>query len=192
MASPPDRRRPSLRGARAWIAGGLRVRGAVWLCSMVWVVIGACGAVYLAVAFAHPGYGEGLLIPPTIQWPGEPQVLNAVAVTAEVTWFLLAGPVLLAGLVWILWHRRGGRARSWRRAAGWTASWVAGLSLVGQTKVLASAGLDGASSGLVIGALAICAAWLVLGALMSRMLVATATRRSDVSTTGTEHAARLA
>lgn len=193
--SQPGRRWSSFRDARVLVVRGLRLRGWVWLLSMLWVVIGACGAVYLIVAFAHPGYGEGLLIPPTIEWPGEPQVMNAAAVVGEVTWFLLAFPVLIAGFVWLI-ALRGWRPRNWLRITGWTGSWVAGLALVGQTKNFASAGLSGASSRLVVGELAIFAAWLVLGALMTWMLAVPRARRPDVpapadTPTGKPHEASL-
>lgn len=155
--------------ARALLTRSFHVRGWVWLLSMLWVAIGAGGAVYLLVAFAHPGYGEGLLIPPTIEWPGEPQVINAVAVVGEVTWILLAGPVLLAGFVWLI-ALRGWRPRNLLRVAAWTGSWVAGLALVNQTGDFASAGLRGTSSRLVVGELAIGGAWLALGILMTWIL----------------------
>jgi hypothetical protein len=40
-ASPPGARWPSFRDARALITGGLRVRGWVWLLSMLWAAAGA-------------------------------------------------------------------------------------------------------------------------------------------------------
>ena len=40
-ASPPGRRWPSVRDARALVTGGLRVRGWTWSLSMVWVAAGA-------------------------------------------------------------------------------------------------------------------------------------------------------
>lgn len=166
-----------LADARASLTPSFLVRGWVWLLSMLWVAIGAGGAVYLMVAFAHPGYGEGLLIPPTIEWPGEPQVINAVAVVAEVTWFLLAGPVLLAGFIWLI-RLRGWRSRNWLRVAAWTGSWVAGLALVNQTGDFARAGLGGTSTRLIVGDLAVCAAWLALGTLMSWILAVPWVRRS--------------
>jgi len=113
-ASPPGRKWPSGRDTRALVIGGLRVRSWTWLLSMLWVVIGAGGAIYATVAFSHPGYGEGLLIPPTIQWPGEPQVIDAVGVIAEVAWALLPVPLLVAGFV----RLRGWRPRNWLRIAG--------------------------------------------------------------------------
>ena len=173
-ASQPGRRWPSVRDARALVTGGLRVRGWTWLLSMLWVVIGAGGAVYATVAFSHPGYGEGLLIPPTIQWPGEPQVIIDVGVIAEVVWVLLPAPLLVAGFV----GRRGWRSRNWLRVAGWAGSWVAGLALMIQAAEWAVAGEDGTRGVLTIGEMAICAAWLMLGAVMTWILAAPAPPRA--------------
>ena len=146
-ASPPGRSWPSFRDVRALAIGGLRVRGWTWLLSMLWVVIGAGGAVYATVAFSHPGYGEGLLIPPNIQWPGEPPVIIDVGVIAEVAWGLLSGPLLVAGFV--------------RQAAEW-----------------AAAGMYGTRGVLRAGEVAIGAAWLMLGAVITWILAAPAPPRA--------------
>ena len=169
-ASPPGTRWPSFRDARALVIGGVRVRGWTWLLSMLWVVIGAGGAIYATVAFSRPGYGEGWLIPPTIQWPGEPQVINAVGVIAEVAWGLLSGPLLVAGFV----RLRGWRPRNWLRVTGWAGSWVAGLALMIQAAEWAAAGESGTRGVLRVGEMAICAAWLMLGAAMTWVLAAPA------------------
>jgi hypothetical protein len=173
-ASPPGARWPSFRDARALVIGGLRVRGWTWLLSMLWVVIGAGGAIYATVAFSHPGYGEGLLIPPTLQWPGEPQVINAVGVIAEVAWLLLSSPLLVAGFV----RLRGWRPRNWIRVAGWAGSWAAGLALMIQAAEWAAAGEGGTRDALRVGEIAICAAWLMLGAVMTWILAAPAPPRA--------------
>jgi hypothetical protein len=164
--SAPGRKWPSFRDARALVIGGARVRGWTWLLSMLWVVIGASGAVYAVVAFSHPGYGEGLLVPPNLQWPGEPQVIIDVGVIAEVVWGLLSAPVLVAGFV----RLRGWRPRNWLRVAGWAGSWVTGLALMNQTADWAAAGEGGTRGVLSVGELAICAAWLALGGAMTWIL----------------------
>ena len=43
------------------VIAGLRVRGWTWLLSMLWVVIGAGGAIYATVTFTHVGYGQGVI-----------------------------------------------------------------------------------------------------------------------------------
>ena len=178
-ANAPGRRRPSFRDARALITGGLRVRGSTWLLSMLWVVIGAGGAIYATVAFSHPGYGEGLLIPPTIQWPGEPQVIIDVGVIAEVAWVLLSVLLLVAGFV----RLHGWRPRNWLRVAGWAGSWVAGLALMDQAAEWAVAGEGGTRGVLIVGEMAICAAWLVLGAVMTSVLAKPPSRERDLPAT---------
>jgi hypothetical protein len=178
-ANPPGRRWPSFRDAWALVIGGLRVRGWVWLLSMVWVVIGAGGAIFAIVAFAQPWYTEVLIVPKTIQWPGEPQLIIDAAPLAEVTWGLLAVPVLVAGFV----RLRGWQSGNWLRIAGWAGSWVAGLALMVQAAEWVAAGLDGNRDVLRVGEMAICAAWLLLGAAMTWILAVPPARRSDVPST---------
>ncbi len=169
-ASPPGARWPSFRDARALVIGGARVRGWTWLISMLWVMIGAGGAIYGTVTFSHVGYGQGVMW--MVQWPGEPQVIIDVAVIALPVWVLLSVPVLVAGFVRI----RGWRPRKWLRVAGWAGSWVAGLALMNQTADLAAAGEGGARGVLSVGELAICAAWLALGGAMTWILSGPQTR----------------
>ncbi len=173
-ASPPGRKWPSVRDTRALAIGGLRVRGWTWLLSMLWVVIGASAAIYAVITLSHPGYGQGDVFRPMFQWPGEPMVIIAVGITAQVVWMLLPIPVLVAGFV----RLRGWRPRNWLRAAGWTGSWVAGLSLMITAGEWANAGMDGNRGVLSVGEMAICAAWLMLGAVMTWILAAPAPPRA--------------
>lgn len=181
-SSPPGRKWPSFRDARALVTGGLRARGRTWSLSMLWVVIGAGGAIYATVVLSHPDYNEVLLIPPTAQWPGEPQVINDVGVIAEVAWLLLSVPVLVAGLVWL----GGWRPRSWVRAAAWAGSWVAGLALMNQAADWVRAGVGYTRGVLSVRELAICAAWLLLGGAMTWILAVPPARRSDVPITSSQ------
>src|SRR5262249_24617737 len=85
-------------------------------------------------------------------------VIIDVGVIAEVIWGLLTGPLLVAGFV---------RLRGWRlRAAGWAGSWVAGLALMNQAADWAAVGLNSTSGIRSVGEMAICAAWLMLGAVI--------------------------
>jgi len=145
------------------VIGGLRVRGWTWSLSMLWVVIGAGGAIYGTVTFSHVGYGQGAMW--MVQWPGEPQVVIDVAVVALPVWVLLSVPVLVAGF-----RRLRGLPRKGIRVAGWAGSWVAGLVLMNQTADWAAAGEGGTRGVLSVGELAICAAWLALGAVMTWIL----------------------
>jgi hypothetical protein len=183
-ASPPDARWPSFRAARALVIGGLRVRGWTWLLSMAWVALGAGGAIYATVTFTHPGYGQGVIW--MVQWPGEPQVIIAVAVVALPVWALLSGPLLVAGFI----RLRGWRPRSWLRVAGWSGSWVAGLALMNQTADFASAGEGGGARGVLsVGEMAIGAAWLALGGAMTWILSGPQTR-ADSSVSDSKAATR--
>src|ERR1019366_1474837 len=147
-----------VNGHMALITGSFRVRGWVWLLSMLWVVIGAGGAIYATVTFTHTGYGEGFR--GMLQWPGEPQMIIDVGVTTEVVWVLLSAPLLVSRFV----RLRGWRQCNWLRVAAWAGSWVAGLALLYQSAEWAVAGEDGNRSVLSVGEMAICAAWLALGA----------------------------
>jgi len=175
-ASKPGARWPSFRDARALVIGGLRVRGWAWLLSMLWVALGAGGAIYGTVTFSHGDYGQGVIW--MVQWYGEPQVIIDVAVVALPVWVLLSVPVLVAGFV----RLRGWRPRNGLRVAGWAGSWVAGLVLMNQTADLAAAG-EGSSRGfLSVGEMVICAAWLALGGAMTWILSGPQTRaESSVS-----------
>ena len=163
-----------VNGHMALITGSFRVRGWVWLLSMLWVVIGAGGAIYATVTFTHTGYGEGFR--GMLQWPGEPQMIIDVGVTTEVVWVLLSAPLLVSGFV----RLRGWRQCNWLRVAAWAGSWVAGLALLYQSAEWAVAGEDGNRSVLSVGEMAICAAWLALGAAMTWILAVPPARRSDV------------
>jgi hypothetical protein len=149
---------------------------------MLWVVIGAGGAIYATVALSHPGYSEVLLIPPTIQWQREPQLIIDAAPIAELAWGLLSVPLLIAGFV----RLRGWRPRNWIRVAVWASSWVAGLALMIQAKEWVAAGLDGTSGALRVGEIAICAAWLALGAAMTWILAGPAHGRDVPDTSSGE------
>ncbi len=170
------------RDERALITGGLWARGWVWLLPMLWVVIGAGAAIYATVVLSHADYNEVLLIPPTVQWAGEPQVIYWVGQIAEVGWLLLSVPVLVAGIV----RLRGWRPRSRVRAAAWAGSWVTGLELMNQASDWVGVRLGETRGVLSIGELAICAAWLVLAALMTWILAVPAARRSDVPSTSSQ------
>lgn len=142
---------------------------------MLWVVIGAGGAIYAVVAFSHPGYGQGDVFRPMFQWPGEPMAVIAVGITAQVIWMLLPVPVLVAGF-----FRLSGWPRNWLRVAGWAGSWLAGLVLMITAGQWANAGMDGNRGLLSVGEMAICAAWLGLGAVITWILAAPAPRADCV------------
>jgi hypothetical protein len=144
----------------------LRGRGLAWWLAALWVVIGAAGAAFAVITIAHTGYDEDLLIPPTTQWPAEPQLLIDVAAIAEVAWLLLSVPVLVAGFV----RLRGWRPGKWFRMAAWVGSWAAGMALMNQTADWAAADMGATRGFLSVGELAVCLGWLVLGVAMTWIL----------------------
>jgi hypothetical protein len=159
-ASAPGRRWPSFRDARALVIGGLRVRGWTWLLSMVWVAAGAVITGYIFYA-TTPNYisadidGTGI-----IGFSAGPAAVQIAAVLASVAWLALPLPVLIAGFI----RLRGWRSANWIRTAAWAGAWIAGAALL----LLARA--RGNSPEVSWGELPVCAAWLVLGAVMTWIL----------------------
>jgi hypothetical protein len=187
-ASPPGRRWPSFRDARALVIGGLRVRGWAWFLSILWVGTGAAGAGYIFFLSTHvpaiPTYSH---IP---CWVGEPGVFIAAGYLGAAAWLVLTIPVLASGLI----RLRGSELR----AAAWAGVWAAGIALIfpvarWQTSAPATKACDN-SSGCILtgyryavvswGELAICAAWLALGAVMTWILARPAHGGSERVPTG--------
>src|SRR5258706_2866926 len=134
----PGRRRHSFRDALAQILGGMRGHGWVWRLSMLWVVMGAGGAVY---AFVCTTVGcttsqctndEFLFV----LWNGEPGLIAAVGNLAETAWPLLTVLLLVAGFV----RLRGWRRRNWLRTAAWAGAWVPGIGFAAFLAIAARAG----------------------------------------------------
>jgi hypothetical protein len=154
---------------RALILRELRVRGWVWLLSMLWVVMGAGGAGYAFVCTilgctTNQCTNDEFWLP---LYNGEPGVIAAVGNLAETAWPLLAVLLLVAGLV----RLRGWRRRNLLRAAAWTGAWVAGFVLMGLIVVAGLAWANGSGAPNVAwGELPVFALWLVLGAVMTHVL----------------------
>jgi hypothetical protein len=168
MAGAPGGRWPSFREARALILGGLRVRGWVWRLAMLWAVLGAGGALY-GFACATVGCTTRLCTDEEfwfLPFNGEPAVIADVAALAAGVWVLLTGPLLVAGFV----RLRGWRPRNWRPAAAWAGAWLAGCALMAVAVVVAGIGSEAPSLGWGALELPIFAAWLALGAKMTRVL----------------------
>jgi hypothetical protein len=168
-ASRPGRNWPSVRDARALVIGGLRVRGWTWSLSMLWVAAGAVITGYIFYA-TTPNYisadiaGTGL-----IGFQAGPAAVQIVAVLALAVWVALSLSIPIAGFI----RLRGWRPANWLRAAAWAGAWIAGAVLLELAHAL------GNSPGVSWGELAVCAAWLVLGAVMTWILAIPA-RRSDI------------
>jgi hypothetical protein len=177
-ASPRGRNWPSFRDARALVIGGLRVRGRVWWLSILWAGIGAAGAGYFFFVTTKPFTNADFWIP---LWNTEPEVISIAAYLAVVAWLVLPIPVLVAGF----FQLRGRRPGKWLRAAAWASAWLVGFALMRQAAVWeeyparyltytcgkGGCGLNDYGPAVVSwGELAICAAWLALGAVMTRIL----------------------
>jgi len=163
-ASPPGRRWPSCRDARALMIGGLRVRGWTWSLSMLWVAAGAVITGYIFYATTGPLISADIVGTGFIGYDAGPAAVQIAAVLALVAWVALPLPVLIAGFI----RLRGWRRGRWLRAAAWAGAWIAGAALLG----LASSW--GNTPGVSWGELAICAAWLLLAAVMTWILAAPA------------------
>jgi len=180
QASPPGGRWPSFRDARALITGGLRVRGWCWLLSMLWVMAGAVDTGYDFYITTKPytwaDYGIG--IP---GWSTAPEAVRIAILLATVAGLALPIPVLIAGFI----RLRGWRPGNWFRAAAWAGAWIAGFALWYQADAWGITGNyppTGSPAVVSWGELPICAAWLVLGAVLTWILAGSA-HRSDVPDT---------
>jgi hypothetical protein len=188
-ASPPGRRSPTFWDARALMAGGFPVRGWVWLLSMLWVGAGATYAGYAFYITTKPWPGPDLGI---IGWSEIPMPIQIVIALATVVLCVALVPVPIAGII----RLRGWRRGNWLRTSAWAGTWIAGVALIYLAGSWVQYPLDtchnppgtavlsqcppGSPAVVSWGELPICAAWLVLGILMTWILAVPAARRSDV------------
>lgn len=148
--------------------GRLRQRGWVWMLSMLWVLIGAGGADYAFVC-AMRGCttvqctNDEFLFP-IYNW--EPWLIATVGGLAAILWFLLAMPLLVAGII----RLRGWRLRNWRPTAAWAGTWAAGVVLMAAAAGVGGLGADGPGAAVSWAEFPILAAWLALGAAMTSVL----------------------
>jgi hypothetical protein len=159
------------------------VRGWVWLLSIIWVGIGAAGAVYFFLASTQPYENARIVVPAWI--PGSlADVYVITGALAATLWLVLPIPVLIAGFVRLC----GSGPRNWLPAAlcAWVGVWAAGFALMIQAAVWGEYPARDTThtcfhgQGCVInygepavvswGELAICAAWVALGVVMTWIL----------------------
>jgi hypothetical protein len=168
-ASGPGQSWPSLRDARALVTGGLRARGWTWSLSMLWVVAGIVGTGYDFYITTKPYTWADVSIG-IYGWSTDPVAVQIAVVLAYAASLALPIPVLIAGFI----RLRGWRPRSWLRIAAWAGAWIAGFALMYQGGVWGNypANCPAIGSPAVVsrGELGICAAWLVLGAVMTSIL----------------------
>jgi hypothetical protein len=186
-ASLPGCRWPSFRDARALVIGGLRIRGWTWLASILPVVAGAVITgydFYITTKPWDPDLGiQG--------WSTDPVAVQITIVLAFTAFLALPVPALVAGFI----RLRGWRRGNWLRATAWASAWIAGVALAALASAWSQYPLHscrnmaqtavppqcpyGSPAVVSWGELAVCAAWLVLGAVMTWILAVPA-RRSDV------------
>jgi hypothetical protein len=148
--------------------------GWVWWLSMAWLGIGAALSGFTFLTSIQPVTVSSDGIPTWLGGPGSANMIWAVEAMAAATLLILTVPVLLAGLT---------QLRSLIQPL-WAGAWVVGLPLMVLTKVWAdnlpertTCGADGCGVAPYSGPavvnlreLAICAAFLALGAVMTWIL----------------------
>jgi hypothetical protein len=185
-ACPPGRKWPSFRDTRALVTGGLRVRGWTWLLSILWVAAGALITGYTFYVTTKP-WDPDLGIP---EWSTDPQAFQIILVLAIIAFLALPLPALIAGFI----RLRGWRRANWLRAAAWASAWIAGIGLLALASAWGQYPLHscphmpqtaippqcpfGSPAVVSWRELPVCAAWLVLGAVMTRILAAPAPPRA--------------
>ena len=159
-----------IRPFRSWIKAH-KVGGPGWWLLVPWVGLGVAGAGYCFV-LSTQRMTELCNLGAAPSWVGEPSVIVTAATIGGWAWFLLAMPVLAAGLVQL----RAWRAASMPRAGAWAGAWAAGLALMvlaGQWPPegpVCGSETGYYTAGLAWAELPICIAFLALGAVMTRIL----------------------
>jgi hypothetical protein len=146
--------------------------------SMLWVVAGAVTTGYDFYITTKP-YTWADVSLGIEGWSTDPWVVQVAVVLATAALVVLPIPVLIAGFV----RLRAWRRRNWFRAAAWAGAWIAGFALIypggiwgnypANCPVIGGPGncpAIGSPSVVSWGELAICVAWLVLGAVMTSIL----------------------
>jgi hypothetical protein len=161
--------------ARRYMAGQAGM-GWTWSLSMLWVVAGIVGTGYDFYITTKP-YTWADVSLGIEGWSTDPVAVQIAVVLATAASLALSLPALIAGFI----RLRGWRPRSWLRIAAWPGAWIAGFALIYQSEVWGNypancpATADncpaiGSPAVVSWGELGICAAWLVLGAVMTWIL----------------------
>jgi hypothetical protein len=145
---------------------------------MLWVAAGAAITGYFFYITTKPwtAADENLGIE---GWSADPQAVQITVVLATVAFLALPIPALIAGSI-----RLRGWRRNWLRAAAWAGAWILGIALLSLASDWGNYPLNscpnrpltapqcpfGSPSVVSWGELAICAAWPVLGAVMTWIL----------------------
>jgi hypothetical protein len=164
----------------------MRVRGWTWLLSMLWVAAGAVITGYTFYTTTKP-WNPNLGIS---GWSTDPQAVQITLVLVIIVFLALPVPGLIAGFM----RLRGWRRGNWLRPAAWASAWIAGVALSALADAWGQYPLHrcphmpqtaippqcpfGSPAVVSWGELPVCAAWLVLGAVMTWILAAPATPRA--------------
>jgi hypothetical protein len=164
-----------IEGSLALVTGGLRVRGWTWSLSMLWVVAGIVGTGYDFYLTTKP-YTWADVSLGIEGWSADPVAVQIAVVLATAASLALPLPALIAGFI----RLHGWWPRRWLRIAAWAGAWIAGFALLYQAEIWGNypANCPAIGSPAVVswGELGICAAWLVLGAVMTWILAVPARR----------------
>lgn len=145
---------------------------------MLWVAAGAAitGYYFYFYATTSPYLSADIFGTGFIGYAAGPAAVQIAAVLAGAASVALPLPVLLAGLI----RLHGWRPANWLRTSAWAAAWIGGAALLSLAYTWAD------SPGVSWGELPICAAWPVLGALMTWVLAVPRLRGSDVPSTSSQ------
>jgi hypothetical protein len=147
------------------------LRRPIWWLSALWVVLGAAGSGYLFLVSTQP-ISMAVNLGDSPAWIREPSVVLTAATLGGWVWVALTIPVLVAGLIQIRGWKPGKRIG----VAAWAGAWVAGLVLmvlVWEWQVFPPefyVGREYVSPIVAWRELPVCAAFLALGAVMTRLL----------------------
>jgi hypothetical protein len=113
-----------------------------------------------------------------VGWSTDPEAVRIAVVLATVASLALPIPLLIAGFV----RFRGSRPRAWLRIAAWAGAWIAGFALIYEAEAwneyLGNSPAIGSPAVVSWRELAICAAWPVLGAVLTGILAGPAPPRA--------------
>jgi len=146
---------------------------------MMWVAAGAVNTGYFFYNTTKP-FSWADVTSGIEGWSTDPEAARIVVLLATAVWLALPIPVLIAGFI----RLRGWRRGNWLRAAAWAGAWIAGAALMAQASAWGqypegscpnsyeNSMVCPIPSPAVVswGELPICAAWLVLGAVMTWIL----------------------
>jgi hypothetical protein len=151
---------------------------------MLWVVAGTVGTGYDFYITTKP-YTWADVSLGIEGWSTDPEAVRIAVVLATAASLALPIPALIAGII----RLRGWRPRSWLRIAAWAGAWIAGFALTYQAEIWGNYPANcpaiggpgncpaiGSPAVVSWGELGICAAWLVLGAVMTSILAGPAHR----------------